>query len=129
MVAAILHLDERPRALGEAGDEMRRGLAHRHDVGDLTPVSSAPAGRRRKSNFSRLPSTRATSGIAANASGSTCAAQPVTITRASGRARLALRIAWRVWRTASLVTAQLLTMIEIVFARPPAPASPRSRPC
>jgi hypothetical protein len=48
--------------------------------------------------------------MAAKVSGSTWAAQPVTITRASGRARLALRMAWRVWRTASLVTAQLLTM-------------------
>ena len=79
----------------------------------------APRSRQERaeaSNFSRLPSTRLTSGIAANVSGSTCAAQPVTKIRASGRARLALRIAWRVWRTASLVTAQLLTMIEIVLA-------------
>jgi len=34
MVATILHLDEGAGALGEAGDEVRRGLAHRHDVGD-----------------------------------------------------------------------------------------------
>jgi hypothetical protein len=60
--------------------------------------------------FSRFPSTRVTSGMRANVSGSTCAAQPVTKIRASGRVRLALRIAWRVWRTASLVTAQLLMM-------------------
>ena len=49
--------------------------------------------------------------------GSIWAAQPVTSSRASGRARLALRIAWRVWRTASSVTAQLLTMIEVVARR------------
>jgi hypothetical protein len=61
--------------------------------------------------FSALPTTRLTSGIAANASGSNCAAQPVTMMRLSGAARWARRIAWRVWRTASLVTAQLLTMI------------------
>ena len=66
----------------------------------------------RISNFSRLPTTRATSGIAAKVSGSIWAAQPVTTTRAAGRARFARRIAWRVWRTASLVTAQLLTMIR-----------------
>ena len=65
---------------------------------------------RRKIELLAIAEHPATSGIAANASGSTCAAQPVTITRASGRARFALRIAWRVWRTASLVTAQLLTM-------------------
>ena len=121
MVAAILHLDEGARALGEAGDEVRRRLAHRHDVGDADVAPAAAGERREASNFSRLPSTRLTSGIAANASGSICAAQPVTITRASGRARLALRIAWRVWRTASLVTAQLLTMIRSSSA----PASAR----
>ena len=44
--------------------------------------------------------------------GSSSAAQPVTRIRASGRWRCARRIAWRVWRTASLVTAQLLTTIQ-----------------
>jgi hypothetical protein len=75
-----------------------------------TRTSISPARKLAASNFSRLPITRATSGIAAKVPGSTWAAQPVTRIRASGRARLALRIAWRVWRTASLVTAQLLTM-------------------
>jgi hypothetical protein len=56
-----------------------------------------------------LPTTASTSGIAANISGSTCAAQPVTTRRAPGRSRRSLRIAWRAWRTASLVTAQVLT--------------------
>src|SRR3546814_11712306 len=32
VVAALLHLDEGARAFGEAGDELRRGLLHRHDV-------------------------------------------------------------------------------------------------
>ena len=114
MVAAILHLDERARALGEAGDEMRRRLAHRHDVGDadLRVSASDPARKAREcdrtSRDCRAPAPPRAS--PRSVSGSTCAAQPVTNTRASGRARLALRIAWRVWRTASLVTAQLLTM-------------------
>jgi hypothetical protein len=43
--------------------------------------------------FSALPSTRSTSGMAAKAAGSTWAAQPVTIIRAPGRSRRALRIA------------------------------------
>jgi hypothetical protein len=58
--------------------------------------------------FSALPITRSTSGMAANAAGSICAAQPVTTSRAAGRSRLALRICWRAWRTASVVTAQVL---------------------
>ena len=45
MVAAVLHLDERPRPLGEAGDEMRRRLAHRHDVGDAD--FALPSSRRK----------------------------------------------------------------------------------
>ena len=56
----------------------------------------------------RLPTTRSTSGIAANEAGSICAAQPVTTSLAPGRSRRALRIAWRAWRTASPVTAQVL---------------------
>ena len=64
------------------------------------------------SSFSRLPITASTSAIAANVSGSVWAAQPVTMIRASGRSRRARRMAWRVWRTASAVTAQLLTTIR-----------------
>jgi hypothetical protein len=59
--------------------------------------------------FSSLPSTSATSGIAAKSSGVVCAAQPVTTMRACGRSRLSLRMAWRDCRTASAVTAQVLT--------------------
>ena len=46
--------------------------------------------------------------MAAKAAGSIWAAQPVTITLAPGRSRRAFRIAWRAWRTASFVTAQVL---------------------
>ncbi len=73
------------------------------------PVSAQAAGE----SFSPLPSTRSTSGMAENVCGSTCAAQPVTTRRAAGRSRLALRIAWRAWRTASPVTAQVFTTTRL----------------
>ena len=60
-------------------------------------------------SFSSLPSTRSTSGIAANAAGSICAAQPVTTIRASGRSRRSLPMACRACRAASAVTAQVLS--------------------
>ena len=41
--------------------------------------------------------------------GSVCAAQPVTTICASGRSRLSRRMLWRACRTASAVTAQVLT--------------------
>ena len=46
--------------------------------------------------------------MAAKPAGSIWAAQPVTTMRASGFSRRALRIAWRAWRVASAVTAQVL---------------------
>ena len=61
------------------------------------------------SSFSSLPRTRSTFGSAANASGSICAAQPVTTMRASGRSRAIRRIVCCACRTASAVTAQVLT--------------------
>src|SRR6185437_15262949 len=61
--------------------------------------------------LSWLPITRSTSTMPANSSGWVCAAQPVTTTRAPGRARFSRRIDCRAWATASRVTAQLLTMI------------------
>ena len=61
-------------------------------------------------SLAALPTTSSTSGIASNAARSSSAAQPVTRIRASGRRRRARRISWRVWRTASDVTAQLLTI-------------------
>jgi hypothetical protein len=57
----------------------------------MSETFTASASRRNDagSNFSRLPSTRLTSGMAAKLAGSIWAAQPVTTTRASGRALLA----------------------------------------
>ena len=135
MVAAILHLDEGARALGEAGDEMRRGLAHRHDVGDADALPQSPCPKRialdgvPESNFSRLPSTRVTSGIAANVSGSIWAAQPVTKIRASGRARL--RLADRLAGLAHRLVGDRAAVDddEIVLAARQQRASPRSRRC
>ena len=73
-------------------------------------------------SFSALPSTTSTSGIAAKAAGSVCAAQPVTTSRAAGLSRRRRRICWRAWRTASAVTAQLLT--TTASATPAAAARP-----
>ena len=73
-------------------------------------------------SFSALPSTRSTSGIAAKVAGSVCAAQPVTTTRAPGLACARRRMRWRAWRTASPVTAQLLT--TTTSPTPAAAASP-----
>ncbi len=83
-------------------------------------AEAAPGAQLSGRSFSALPSTRATPGNAAQASGFSCAAQPVTTMRASGRARAARRIAWRAWRSASAVTAQVLTMI--MSSRAPASA-------
>ena len=65
-------------------------------------------------SFSSLPRTWSTSAMAANLAGSIWAAQPVTMMRAVGLSRRALRIALRAWRSASAVTAQVLTMIVSV---------------
>ena len=123
MVAAVLHLDEGAGAALEAVDQMRGGLAHRHDVVDRDArlLSAARARNVAGSSFSALPSTRSTSGMAAKAAGIDLrgaagdddAARP-------GRSRRALRIAWRAWRTASAVTAQVLTMTAS-----PSPAAAR----
>ncbi|EAQ12493.1 hypothetical protein RB2654_14445 [Rhodobacterales bacterium HTCC2654] len=59
--------------------------------------------------FSALPTTRSTSAIPANVSGSVWAAQPVTISFASGFSRRNRRISCRALRTASAVTAQVFT--------------------
>ena len=48
--------------------------------------------------------------MSAKRSGSICAAQPVTMMRAAGFSRRSLRIVCAAWRTASAVTAQVLTM-------------------
>ncbi len=71
-------------------------------------------------SFSSLPSTRSTSGIAANVCASVCAAQPVTTIFAFGRSRRRRRIVCRACFTASPVTAQVLTTTASVT--PPAAA-------
>jgi hypothetical protein len=53
--------------------------------------------------------TRVTSGMAAKVSGSVWAAQPVTISAAPGFSRARRRISCLALRTASAVTAQVLT--------------------
>ena len=60
--------------------------------------------------FSALPITRSISGMAAKRSGSICAAQPVTMICAAGFSRRSLRMVCVAWRTASPVTAQVLTI-------------------
>ena len=74
-------------------------------------------------SLSSLPRTRWTLGRAAQAAGSICAAQPVTTMRASGRSRATRRMAWRAWRSASAVTAQVLTItVSVGSPRPTARA-------
>ena len=58
--------------------------------------------------------------MAAKLSGSVCAAQPVTISRACGFSRRNRRISCRALRTASAVTAQVFT---ITAFSSPAPAA------
>ena len=110
VVAALLHLDEGARAALEPVDQRRRTLAQRREIADR----DARAAIARGSSFSRLPRTRSTSAIAAKRSGWISAAQPVTMTWAPGCSRRARRIAWRAWRSASAVTAQVLTMTASV---------------
>ena len=108
MVAALLHLHEGPRPAGKLRDQVRRGLRRLHDVGHGGPGIDRPI---LTPQFSTLPSTRETPGRAAQVSGEICAAQPVTTMLASGCSRCARRIACRACRSASAVTAQVLTMI------------------
>jgi hypothetical protein len=98
-----------------------RAFAHRHDVVDLglgLPGKAEVGQVAFGASFSALPSTRSTSGMAAKRSGSIWAAQPVTTMRAEGLSLRARRIAWRAWRVASAVTAQVFRMIAS-----PAPAA------
>src|SRR5438874_1601527 len=89
-----MEMRQQPRL---AGDQLEQRLVH------------FDAGERRQA---QALTTRVTSGIRSNAALSSSAAQPVTRIFAEGRCRRACRIACRVWRTASLVTAQLLTTIQ-----------------
>ena len=78
----------------------------------MNPDGAMTPGGPKALNLLEFPTTRETSGIASKDHGSSSAAQPVTRIRAAGRRRWARRIDWRVCRTASLVTAQLLTTIQ-----------------
>ena len=71
--------------------------------------------------FSVLPMTWVTSGIAAKVAGSVWAAQPVTIRVAPGFSRRRRLISCFALRTASAVTAQVLT--TTAFSTPAAAAS------
>ena len=128
MVAALLDLEEGAGAAGEAVDQMARGLAQRHDVADQHPRRRERPARRgaararpRASRRCRSPGRPRPSRHSAPAS--ICALQPVTRMRAAGRSRRARRIAWRAWRSASAVTAQVWTMTT--SSRPAAAAWPR----
>ena len=86
--------------------KVQRGLAHRHDVVDADFFFRARGrttlrfvglvlrvlGPDLRLHLLALPTTRATSGIAAKVCGSVCAAQPVTTILASGRSRASLRM-------------------------------------
>ena len=53
VIAAVLHLHECPgQALGESVQQMRRHLAHRHDVGDRDFLGVLDAERRRAAESS-----------------------------------------------------------------------------
>ena len=95
VVAAVLDLDIGAGAVLQPVDQVAGGLAHAHDVVDPHARPAARRRRRPAAVFSALPSTRSTSGMAAKAAGSIWAAQPVTMSRASGplAARLADRLA------------------------------------
>src|SRR5262245_24085717 len=74
-----------------------------------TPKSARVRAQASPLSFSLLPSTRSASAIAAKVCGSVCAAQPVTTIFADGRSRRRARMVCRACRTASAVTAQVLT--------------------
>ena len=76
----------------------------------------APGSQLSGLSLSSLPNTRSTFGSAAQEAGSICAAQPVTTMRTPGRSLATFRIAWRACRSASAVTAQVLTITVSVTA-------------
>ena len=80
MVAAVLHLHEGARVALDAVDQRAARIAVTAMMSLTRLISAAEpcAPRLAASNFSSLPSTRSTSGMAANVCGSVCAAQPVT---------------------------------------------------
>src|SRR5665647_1894708 len=92
---------------------------------NFAALSSATRAARQASPriLSSLPRTRSTSAMPANIPAWVWAAQPVTTMRVPGRSRFSRRIDCRACATASLVTAQLLTMM--VSVNPALPASRR----
>ena len=99
----------------------------RTDMMSLTMTRGLPATLKARNVsariFSALPMTASTSAMPAKRPGSTWAAQPVTTMRAPGRSRRSLRMVCAAWRTASAVTAQVLTIT--VSSRPAACACRR----
>ena len=124
VVAAVLHLDEGAGAAVEPVDQMAGGLLDRHDVVDADTWRLADAEvvalRLRASRHCRARGRPRA--WRRRLAASIWAAQPETTMRASGSSRRALRIAWRAWRTASAVTAQVLTRMAS-----PMPASSARR--
>jgi hypothetical protein len=115
MVAALLDLDEGAGAAGEVGRRDAPAVSRdRHDVGDARQPARPMRPRIRPCSLSLVAEDAGRrSGRADQASGAICAAQPVTTMRASGRSRRRRRMAWRAWRSASAVTAQVLTMTVV----------------
>ncbi len=114
VVAALLDLDEGAACARRSrrSDAPAVSLT-RHDVGDRDARRVAARRARRSSPPSASRRCRARGRPPASprsASGAICAAQPVTMMRAPGLLAPRLRIAWRAWRSASAVTAQVLTM-------------------
>ena len=119
MVAAVLHLHE---GAGVAVDARRSRAACVVFTAMMSPTATRGAARPdSRVELFLVAETRSTSGMAANVSGSVCAAQPVTTMRALGRSRLMRRMVWRAWRTASAVTAQVLTTTASSRSRRRAP--------
>ena len=101
---------------------MRRVSLHRHDVVDAT---RSPRRRKFAVELFLIAEHTVDFRHRGEGAGSVCAAQPVTMMRASGRSRLRRRIAWRDWRTASPVTAQVLTITALSSPLGGARGSPR----
>ena len=127
VVAAVLHLHDRACAAFDTIHEIGGGFLHRHDVVDAALLLGSEHERCCSKNIALLgPELRPDLAIIAGhegnfghvreGCGSVCAAQPVTTICASGRSRLRRRILCRACRTASAVTAQVLT--TMAFSTP-----------
>ena len=111
MVAAVLHLDKGARAAVRSRRPVRRGLAHRHDVVDPHRARRRCVGRQAAGARlfgiaqHQVDLGHGGEGLRLDLGGAAGDDDP----RARPLARAAPRIAWRAWRTASAVTAQVLT--------------------